>query len=269
MKQCGRIKYAHIMIASVSAKYIHTKGFDIMASPVVVSRIQNRRGTQVQFDGYVYSPSGPNSVYPNGYNGIGGYNNFPNFNSTNYPNVLLPGELAFCTDSRRIFLGNLNGEYVEVAEVSPLPEEFLKPSIWVLPPSATFVPVTTTVPGPPPGFLPITINLEYQATPFFNIIYDITDSMLPDWNSVGINFSKNGELKITAVADFAPIPNPPFPDITSVTLTDTGTEINLVQPADIQFIAQYNGTNIQILYKHDFAGPLTLSVNTIAWLPFI
>jgi hypothetical protein len=36
-----------------------------MASPVVVSRIQNRRGTQAQF----------NALYPPGYNGIGGFGN--------------------------------------------------------------------------------------------------------------------------------------------------------------------------------------------------
>ena len=75
-----------------------------MASPVVVSRIQNRRGTQVQFD----------ALYPVGYTGIGGYGSLPGFNVTNFPDVLLPGELAFCTDTRRLFIGNINGEYTEV-----------------------------------------------------------------------------------------------------------------------------------------------------------
>lgn len=76
-----------------------------MAAPVVVSRIQSRRGTQAQFD----------ALYPLGYSGIGGYGSLPGFNSTNYPNVLMPGELALCTDTRRVFLGNLNAEYLEFA----------------------------------------------------------------------------------------------------------------------------------------------------------
>jgi hypothetical protein len=235
-----------------------------MSSPVVVSRIQNRRGTQDQFNGHVYSPSGPNSVYPIGYTGVGGYGSFPTFNSSNYPNVLLPGELALCTDSRKIFMGNLNGEYVEV-EIVLGDGLFLHPSVWELPPSGSFVPITRLLPFP--------VTLEYDATPFLNVLYDVTDDTLtPDWNTVGTNFSKNGELKITAVAYFSPnIPNPnPFlPDTTPVELTDTGTDINLVQPSDIQFIAQYNGPKIEILYKHDFPGSLTFSTSTIRWIPLL
>jgi hypothetical protein len=79
-----------------------------MASPVVVSRIQNRRGTQAQFD----------ALYPVGYTGIGGYGSLPGFNATNFPDVLLPGEVAFCTDTRRFFIGNINAEYTEVGVAS-------------------------------------------------------------------------------------------------------------------------------------------------------
>lgn len=65
-------------------------------TPVVVSRIQNRRGTQADFD----------NLYPPGYTGTGGAIG---------PDILQPGELALCTDTRRVFIGNINGEYIELA----------------------------------------------------------------------------------------------------------------------------------------------------------
>jgi len=230
-----------------------------MSLPVVVTRIQNRRGTQLQFDGYVYSPSGPNSVYPYGYTGVGGYGSFPDFNSTNYPNVLLPGELAFCTDSRKIFLGNLSGEYVEIAETTGtvIDDNFLAPTTWVLQPSPTFTPVTKTIPGP------TTVTLDYDATPFFNIRYNITDTVSLDWNDAGTNFAKNGELQITAIV---PPLSPPPPPFSPATLTDVGTDINLTL-YDVSFIAQYNGAKIEILYMHNFLGPLVFNTNTLAWIP--
>jgi hypothetical protein len=78
-----------------------------MVSPVVVSRIQHRRGLQTQFD----------ELYPLGYVGVGGYNApaFPDFTPLNYPNVLLPGEMVLCTDTRRVYMGNINGEYLQLA----------------------------------------------------------------------------------------------------------------------------------------------------------
>jgi hypothetical protein len=205
-----------------------------MASPVVVSRIQNRRGTQAQFD----------ALYPFGYNGIGGAD------INLYPNILLQGELALCTDTRRIFIGNINGEYIEIQTLL----DGIPPVVISLPPAAVF----TVIP-----------QLTYVATPFFNIVYDITDTVGPDWNAVGTQYSRNGELQITATVPFAPILNPPFPPLTPVTLTDTGTEINKVLPREIGFMAQYNGSNIEILYMHDFLVPLTLSVTSIHWLPFV
>jgi hypothetical protein len=211
-----------------------------MASPVVVSRIQNRRGTQAQFD----------ALYPPGYDGVGGAD------INVYTGILLPGELALCTDTRRAFIGNLNGEYVELDTVVG-DGIVLDPLSVVLPPAPTF----TLIP-----------ELTYQVTPFFTLLYSITNSASPDWNTIGSVFSKNGELKITAVEDFIPPPPiPPFPPLTPVTLTDTGTEINLALPADISFIARYDltATNIEILYMHDFAGSLTFSTSTIRWAPFI
>jgi len=179
---------------------------------------------------------------------------------SNFLNILMPGELALCTDTRRVFIGNLNGEYIEL-EMASDAGLVLIPSIWELPPSPTFVPITRLLPFP--------ATVEYDATPFLNILYDVTDSAVTtDSNATGANFSKNGELKITAVTDFAPISNPPLPDTTSVTLTDTGTEINLTTlPSDISFIAQRNGTKIEILYMHDFPGSLIFSTSSIRWTP--
>lgn len=201
-----------------------------MATPVVVSRIQNRRGTQVQFD----------NLYPTGYNGTGGVS------IITYPNILLPGELALATDTGRIFLGNLNGEYVELV-TSLGAGLLLLPIVLVLPPAAVF----TAIP-----------SLEFNPTPFFTLFYDITNSLNPDWNTVGPTFSRNGEMKITATVDNV------LPPI-RVSMSDTSTEVNLDIPDDISFMADYNigSTKIEILYKHDFATSLTFSTSTLLWLP--
>lgn len=215
-----------------------------MASPVVVTRIQNRRGTQVQFDG----------LYPPGYNGIGGFGSIVGYNLTNFPEVLLSGELALCTDSRRMFLGNINGEYIEL-EISGGGGS-LTPLTSVLPPVGVF----TTIPA-----------LTYNATPFFKIVYDVTDNPAADWNTVGTTFSRNATLEITATAPFVPVPAmPPFPALTPVTLSDNGTEINTVLPNGLSFQAVYNGgnTQIEIQYMHNFAGNLTLNTSTIHWSTF-
>lgn len=202
-----------------------------MASPVVVSRIQNRRGLQSQFD----------LLYPPGYNGIGGYGSIIGFNVTNFPDVLMPGEIALCTDSRRMFVGNVNAEYIELAETNT-GAIVLPPVVITLIPAAVF----TTIPA-----------LTYTATPFFTLLYDLTDFLGPDWNVPGIDFSRNGTLQITCAA-------PPY-----ATLTDSGTEINNASPSTINFIAEYDGTNtlIEIKYMHDFPGNLTFSSSSIIWQP--
>ena len=219
-----------------------------MSTPVVVTRIQNRRGTQTQFNG-------PAGIYPLSYDGIGGFGSQPGYDIINYPGVLVPGELAFCTDTRRVFLGNINGEYVELSTVSGN-DIILNPLVLQLAPSPTFVPT----------------GIEYPTTPFMKILYDLSDSVSPDWNSVGTNFSRNGQLEITAVTDFVPVPPVvPFPPITPVTLNDTGTEINKVLPNSISFMAQYkdiSATLIEIMYMHDFSGPITFSSGSVKWLPF-
>lgn len=215
-----------------------------MSSPVVVTRIQNRRGTQDQF----------NALYPPGYNGIGGFGSIIDFNLTNYPEVLLAGEMALCTDSRKIFLGNINGEYLEVQGAGGS-GGLLNPIRLELPPVGSF----TLIP-----------ELTFDATPFFRLQYDLTDNLSADWNDVGTSYSRNGDLMITATAPFTPIPNPPFPDTTPVTLSDTGTEINLVIPNDISFMAQYNiaNTQIEIYYMHNFADSLVFNTSTIKWSAF-
>ena len=200
-----------------------------MSSPVVVSRIQNRRGVQADFD----------ALYPVGYTGIGGCD------INVYPNILLSGELALCTDSRRVFLGNEAGEYVEIPIVLD-GGIFLPPLVVILPPVGVF----TTIP-----------ELDYLPTPFFTLLYSLTDTVLPDWNTVGSNFSKNGELKITAIDNETPV---------RATLTDTGTEINLTAN-DISFMVEYVNSpsqHIAITYKHDFSSDLTFSTSTISWVPF-
>lgn len=208
-----------------------------MATPVVVSRIQNRRGTQDQF----------NDLYPLGYNGIGGYGSLPGFDSTNYPNVLLPGELALVTDARRTFIGNINGEYIELADNSGGAD--LLPIVISLPPAAVF----TTIPGL--SYMPAT------ASPFISILYDLTDDPAVDWNTPGTDFSRNGTLQITSVKYVAAPP--------AATLTDIGTEINNASPSTITFIAEYDVTQtfIEIKYMHDFSGNLTFSSSSRLWQP--
>jgi len=197
-----------------------------MASPVTVSRIQNRRGTQAQF----------NALYPPGYTGVGPVD------INIWPNILMPGELALATDTRRIFLGNLTGEYVELAAATG-GGILLGPLVLQLPPIGIFTPIP---------------QLNYPATPFFTLLYDVTDALSPDQNVVGTTFSRNGEMKITAVVDFGP---------GSVALTDTSIDVNTTL-FDISFTADYNGPDIEISYMHDFPGNLTFSSSTILWLPF-
>ena len=206
-------------------------------APVVVSRIQNRRGIQSQFF----------ALYPAGYTGIGGFNSGsydPVFTIENYPSVLMPGELALCTDSRNLYIGNINGEYVRLGTIGGgVSLNTLTPLQIILPPKSVFTPI---------------MELTYTATPFSTFLYSITDSALDDWNTVGTNFSKNGQLQVTAISGSTANP---------VTLTDTGTEINL-SPYTISFIAEYDSVGkINILYKHNFLGPLVFSTTDIKWIP--
>jgi hypothetical protein len=290
-----------------------------MPAPVVVSRIQNRRGTQTQF----------NALYPAGYSGVGGFGvvsplittpvnsgsivpgvsitlNFVSslptlipvgsqitvsgitptdwnsppgetytvtastatsvtysttvtdvfvsgpgsisyaFSLANYPNVLLPGELALCIDTRNIFLGNLNGEYLEIGQASSSGIS-ITPLTITLPPAATF----TSIP-----------SLTFAAVPFTTIWYDLVDGITIDWDTMGTNFSRNGQLQITAVTGGGG----------TATLTDSSTEINngSFYTGQLSFEALYTGTNVEVLYINTLtpATSVTFSTSTIQWVTF-
>lgn len=192
-----------------------------MATPVVVSRIQNRRGTQSQFD----------SLYTS-YPGVG-------------PNILQPGEIALCTDTHRIFIGNVNGTYDELGTASSN-DIILEPFVKQLAPAASY----TLIP-----------EMTIDPTAFFTYLYSVTNSASLDPGSIGVTFSRNGELKLTSVVNFVPV----LP-LAPVTMTDVSVEIN-TSAYDISFNAEYNNTQtgIDIKYKHNFPGNLVLAISSIQW----
>lgn len=274
-----------------------------MATPVMVSRIQNRRGTQDQFD----------ALYPPGYDGQAGFGTslnravisntstsgdgmtvtvicdgtrypvgtnitvsgvtpaafngsflvttttstqitytsaavgpitvdgilYTTYNPTVYPNILLPGELALCTDSRKLFVGNVNGGYVQLAIALPDDDLSLKPYIVPLPGNST-------------GDI-----IAIPNVPFYTVIYDVTDSTdLVNWDLPGTKFSRNGRLEITATT-------------TTATLSDSGTEVSTLSPTgDINFNATVSGSDIIISYTNTFAESLLISASAIHWSPF-
>lgn len=140
-----------------------------MSTPLVVSRIQNRRGLQNDF----------NALYPT-YPGTG-------------PNVLQPGEIALCTDSGRVFMGTtidgINGYYIDItgSGTVDLSNIVLTPVVTILTPSLVWANV-----------LPPIIE-----TPFFTLLYSVIDAITSFPNTVGTSFSKNGELKITSTSTAA------------------------------------------------------------------
>ncbi len=141
-----------------------------MPSPVVITRMQNRRGTQAQFE----------DLYPAGYDGVGGFGSVVGYNITNYPLVLVSGEIAVCTDTRRIFIGNINGEFFEIAttESTVIDDLHLQPAVISLAPVGSF-----------------TVMATYPTSPFKKIFYDVVNSGSLNPNSVGATFSKNGVLE--------------------------------------------------------------------------
>jgi len=137
-------------------------------TPVVVSRIQNRRGTQAQFD----------ALYPSGQPGTGA-------------NILQPGEIALITDPPgKVYIGSLNGTYFEIGSGGSAPTSSnltMSPLVVSLAPASVWTEMLT----------PIT------ATPFFSLFYSIVDTVTSNPNNVGTNFSKNGELQITSTSTAA------------------------------------------------------------------
>lgn len=290
--------------------------------PVTVTRIQNRRGTYSQFL----------ALYPVGYNGVGGFNSIPGYTATTYPNVLQPGELALCTDNRKMFMGNLNGEYIEVgagsgggstgtvssinvtggstglttvggpvttsgtiilggrlkienggtnaitaegARTNLLPSQsgqenkYLKTDgtdvEWASAPEpGVFTPLIITLPPTGSSFVNIP-QLEYNPTPFYKIMYSLTDAtrsippLNTDANKVGTLYSKNGQLEITAV-----LPSGSYVD---AVLTDVGTELQPTSDFSVSFRASYNttGNKIQISYISNYITPLMFSTTNLMW----
>lgn len=132
-----------------------------MANEVVVSRIQNRRGTQAEFDAL------PNPK-------------------------LQPGEIGLITDTDRVFIGNADGTLLELTVSSSAGINFT-------PIISTLVPTYSDVHIPPPSdswtIIPV---LDFAPTDFLNILYSATENT-PD-ESIPPGFSKNGELTITSSA---------------------------------------------------------------------
>lgn len=290
--------------------------------PVTVTRIQNRRGTYSQFL----------ALYPIGYNGVGGFDSVPGYTPTAYPNVLQPGELALCTDNRKMFMGNLNGEYIQVgaggggstgtvssinvtggstglttvggpvttsgtiilggklkienggtnamtaqeARTNLLPSQtgqtnkYLKTNgtdvVWSdVSDAGTFTPLIITLSPTGSSFVHIPA-LDYNPTPFYRIMYSITDAVrstppiASDANRVGSMYSKNGQFELTAIS-------PAVGEYSDTMLTDLGTEIQPESDYTITFKASYNtaGNKIQISYISNYPTPLMFSTTSLKW----
>jgi hypothetical protein len=140
-------------------------------------------------------------------------------------------------------MGNISGEYVEISGQS-LENLTLLPLTIALPPAATF----TVIP-----------ELTFKATPFFNIIYSITDDLSLNRNTPGTNFSRSGSLQVTSIK-YVVTP-------AAATLTDMSSEINDT-PYTITFMAEYDvtETDIEIKYTHDFPDDLTFSSSSLVWV---
>ena len=123
-------------------------------TPIVVSRIQNRRGLQADF----------NSLYPSGQPGTG-------------PSVLQPGEIALCTDTGNVYIGTtisgVNGYYIEISGST----------------FSTFTNqiVSTVATGTPPLSVASTtpvanLSIGGNAATATNVAYSGLTGTVPTWN---------------------------------------------------------------------------------------
>ena len=140
-------------------------------TPVVISRIQNRRGLQADFD----------ALYPAGQPGTGS-------------DVLQPGELALCTDTGNVYIGtidsNIPGYYILIGSSGapgPTSDISLIAVVSTLPPANVWTPILAPI----------------NETPFFTILYSLVDVTTTNPNVVGTNFAKNGKLTITSTTSSA------------------------------------------------------------------
>jgi len=110
-----------------------------MPSPqVVVSRIQNRRGTQAEFDA-LSSPK------------------------------LQPGEIGLITDSQIVYIGNDFGELIQLYPSSSISNLNFLPLVISLPPASTFTVITELSFAPVP-FLNILYSLTDATTTIVNTV---------------------------------------------------------------------------------------------------
>lgn len=201
-----------------------------MTSQVVLSRIQNRRGTQVQF----------NALYTS-------------LNPLANEQQLQPGEIGVCTDTGRMFMGTelnifpIPNSYIEILSNStPLVitgQISFTPLIVTLAPVGTFTTISS-----------LAINLGLYTSGnigFYEILYNVYE-LPPAMSSPP--FSRSGVLNLSTSTSYA-------------TLTDTSTDINPTS-SDISFQAVYSGGSVEIQYQHNFTGDVVLSTSTILWAPF-
>jgi hypothetical protein len=117
-----------------------------MTNPqVVISRIQNRRGTQSEFDA-LPSPK------------------------------LAPGEIGMTTDTQRVFIGNADGSYLEFTIQESFNQLLFTPLIIPLPISGTFIPVPGLefIAG---GLLNIIYTVSDTASPSVPVSYSKSGTM--------------------------------------------------------------------------------------------
>ena len=193
----------------------------------LVTRFTSRRGTQAEFD----------ALYPPGYTGTGGVD------LKLYPKVLAQGEMGVCLDTSRVFLGALNGEYIELDSSSDVQQLMVRPATVILPPSSGF------------ARLP---HLDSIYSPFLLIKYSITDNIGAEWTAPGVRYTKSGTLRITAS-------NGEYP-----TAVDTGNEISYDYSKDVYFTVKTDTAknNIYVYYRHNFPWPLRLSTAVVSWVGF-
>lgn len=201
------------------------------SSPVIVSRIQNRRGTQAEFS----------ALYPPGYQGVGGATG---------NKILQPGEIGLTTDTRRVFIGNLNGEYIEITGGGGGGSGGINftPVVVSLPTTANF----TEIP-----------ELTSPASSLFTITYSVTNAADSVAGSAGSSYAREGNLNVISILGDNTTAG-------SATLTDTAQELDPAEVAEISFIAVFEPTDnsVRIKYRHNYPGPLVLTTGTIAWAPF-
>ena len=131
-----------------------------MANEVVISRIQNRRGTQAEFDAL------PNPK-------------------------LRPGEIGLVTDTERLFIGNADGTILEIG-ISNTNELLFSPINFLL------IPTYSSLGAPPSNTWQTIAGLSFLPTNFLNILYSIDQIPIDPTLLTLSTFVKNGTLLITS-----------------------------------------------------------------------